>query len=63
MIASAARIVLEMERYTINVHHWLGGYCKWYGITRRYDVPTSNREDEQLSHLIEPLLVKDDVAP
>jgi hypothetical protein len=77
MIASAARIVIEMgerlpalfpehvrgmERYTINIHHWLGGYCNWYGITRRYDVPAPNREDEQLSHLIKPRLDKDDIA-
>lgn len=77
MIASAARIALEMrerlsaffpehardlERYTISVHHWLGGYCHWYGVTRRYDVPTSKRGDDHLSHLIKPFLVKDDIA-
>lgn len=77
MIASAARIAQEMgerlpalfpeharelEGYTISIHHWLGGYCNWYGITRRYDVPTSKTEDEQLPDVIKPLLVKDDVA-
>lgn len=74
MIASAARIALEMgerlpvlfpahargvERYTISVQDWLGGYCHWYGITRRYDVPTLETAGEHLSHLIRPHLVID----
>jgi Terpene synthase family 2, C-terminal metal binding len=75
MIASAARSVLEMgrrlpdvvpehsldlERYTASLQHWLGGYCRWYGITRRYDVPAGPASAEPVRPLIKPRLVDDD---
>lgn len=75
MIASAARSVLEMgrrlldlvpehspdlERYTASLQHWLGGYCRWYDITRRYDVPAGQADAEPVRPLIKPRLVDDD---
>lgn len=75
MIASAARSVQEMgrrlsdlapehspdlERYTASLQHWLGGYCRWYGITRRYDVPAGQGGAEPVRPLIKPRLIDDD---